>query len=674
MLKLKILPLLIAIAWLSTISNVYSQQNDGDFQRCGSMEVLERQLEENPKFRQIRKDIERQTQEYINNKNRDQDGDVIIIPTVFHIIHDGDPIGTNENIDDVYILAQFDQMNDDFRRTNSDADGTWSQAADTNIEFCLAVLDPNGDPTTGIVRHNISGGPWTDTSFDATVKPATIWDRDLYLNVWVADLSGGLLGYAQFPGGPANTDGVVNVYTSIGSIDTPNPNGGAFDLGRTVTHEVGHWLNCFHIWGDDGSSCNGSDSCADTPNQAGSTSGCPSGVQTDACATTSPGYMYQNYMDYSDDVCMNLFTEGQRDRMQALFDTGGARESLVAAPCGSLDPEAPVSSFTPDTGPLDYCLPSGAIPFSNTTTGFPTPTWSWTFSGAGVSPTSSTDMDPSVTVTSSGTLVATLVSSNSEGSDTQTSNIVINMLPSSDPACNVPICDTAGTDIPDDDTNGLSRTINIPSGGTVSDVIVELDISHTYIGDLKAELEHLGTTVVLFDRPGVPDSNFGCSGNDITDCFFDDASTNGTVEDVCGNNPAITGDYNPEDALSAFDGMDEAGDWTLTVFDFEGGDDGTLDEWCLDITATVDPGPDCLTMAQLIGTVTGVEDYESMDFIETTQTLVSGSQVDFDAVQSILLDSGFEVEAGAIMEAFIDGCNNGGGGVNLKGDLNIEEK
>ena len=416
-------------------NTVYSQ-NDGDTShRCGTMENLANQMEKDPELRQKRKEIEKQIQEYINNPLRDTDGDTVIIPIVFHVIHNGDPIGTNENIADIYIEAQLNQLNDDFRRTNSDADGTWPQAADTYIEFCLAQTDPDGNATTGIIRHNISGGPWTSSSFNSNVKPGTIWDRDNYCNFWIADLSGGLLGYAQFPGGNASTDGVVCLYSSVGSIDLPNPDGGVYDIGRTGTHEIGHWLDLFHIWGDDGTSCSGSDSCADTPNQAGSTSGCPSGVQTDNCSPNSPGYMYQNYMDYSYDECMNIFTEDQRDRMQASLN--GERSSLLTASCGA---EAqPVANFSPDSGVEIVCGTDGTINFADLTSGFPD-SWAWTFSGAGVSPTSSNIENPVVTVNSSGNLNVTLVASNSIGSDTHSGTVTIDLRPITDPLCQVDPC------------------------------------------------------------------------------------------------------------------------------------------------------------------------------------------------------------------------------------------
>ncbi|MCB0624470.1 MAG: zinc metalloprotease, partial [Saprospiraceae bacterium] len=145
------------------------------------------------------------------------------------------------------------------------------------------------------------------------------WPAGSYLNIWVCDLSGGLLGYAQFPGGPASTDGVVIDYAYFGTIGTATP---PFHLGRTATHEVGHWLNLRHIWGD--GPCSVDDFVTDTPTSDAANYGCPIGHVS--CSTTD---MVQNYMDYTDDACMNLYTTGQKNRMRAVFDTGGARQSLL---------------------------------------------------------------------------------------------------------------------------------------------------------------------------------------------------------------------------------------------------------------------------------------------------------------------------------------------------------
>ncbi len=251
---------------------------------------------------------------------------VVTIPVVFHVIY----ANSTENIPDSKILEQMQTLNDDFRRLNSDQDNIWSQAADTEIEFCLASFDPNGAPTNGILRvpTTVSSFGSNDNMKFSSSGGSDAWPADQYMNFWVCNLGGGLLGYAQFPGGPASTDGIVCGYPFVGNN---GPGAGNYNLGRTATHEIGHWLNLRHIWGDGG--CSEDDFVTDTPESDGANYGCALGHVS--CNTED---MVQNYMDYSDDACMNLFTAGQAVRMQALFQPGGARVGLLtsngcAPPC-----------------------------------------------------------------------------------------------------------------------------------------------------------------------------------------------------------------------------------------------------------------------------------------------------------------------------------------------------
>ncbi len=304
---------------------------------CGSVDVLNQQLAADPNLQQRRDAIEQQTAAYIAHHPQSAERAVITIPVVFHVIHDGDAVGSNENISIAAIMAQLDQLNEDFRKLNSDVGNVpsvfTSLVADAEIEFCLAQRDPSGNATSGIMRHDLGQANWTMNEVDATVKPPTIWDRNQYLNIWTVVFGGGdasILGYAQFPGGGANTDGVVLRYETVGSLTTPFPGGAPYDKGRTGTHEVGHWLNLYHIWGDDGTACNGTDDVADTPNQADENYGCPTFPQI-SCSNGPNGDLFMNYMDYVNDVCMYMFTEGQKARMQALFAPGGARASLTTS-------------------------------------------------------------------------------------------------------------------------------------------------------------------------------------------------------------------------------------------------------------------------------------------------------------------------------------------------------
>ncbi len=289
---------------------------------CGSMNHLEMQKNLDPKLENKMRAIETFTNSVLENPNRVVDG-IITIPVVFHVVYKS----ATENISEAQLLSQITVLNEDFRRTNTDADNTWSQASDVEIEFCLATVDPNGNATNGITRTSTTVPNFTDN--DNVKHNATggknAWPASDYLNIWVCDING-FLGYAQFPGGSPSTDGVVIDYQYIGTTGTASY---PFDLGRTTTHEVGHWLNLRHIWGDGG--CGVDDFVADTPESDAPNYGCsPSHV---SCGTTD---MVQNYMDYSDDNCMNLFTLGQRNRMRAIFEPGGFRASLLNSnACGN---------------------------------------------------------------------------------------------------------------------------------------------------------------------------------------------------------------------------------------------------------------------------------------------------------------------------------------------------
>ncbi len=299
---------------------------------CSTMDNLDRLKQEDPTLESRMQQIEVFTNAYISNKhNVNTTNAVITIPVVFHVVYNT----TAQNISDAKCIAQLNQLNLDFARMNSDAGNTPSTwqgiSANTNIQFCLAQRDPLGNSTTGIERRQT-----TTTSFstnDNVKRYANggldAWAAGSYLNIWSANLSGGVLGYAQFPGSAAATDGVVLLYSSIGSMLSPGT-ATPYHLGRTATHEVGHWLNLRHIWGDE-SGCTGSDLVGDTPNQGAENYGCPTYPRTDACSAVSPGVMFMNYMDYTDDACMNMFTSGQSTRMNALFATGGSRVSLLSS-------------------------------------------------------------------------------------------------------------------------------------------------------------------------------------------------------------------------------------------------------------------------------------------------------------------------------------------------------
>lgn len=275
------------------------------------------------------------------------------IPVVVHIIHNGEPVGTDTNIPDEQIFSQIDVLNKDYQRLNSDAVNTPAEfqpvASNMDIEFVLASRSPEGLPTNGIVRVSADDPPrrWTSND-DSELKALSYWPAEDYLNIWVCDITD-YIGYSQFPvsdlPGLENssenrlTDGVVIAYNVFGSSDY-----GTFELdpnynkGRTATHEIGHFLGLRHIWGDD-SGCGGNgDYVSDTPDQTTSTTNCPTG-QRISCSVSN---MYQNYLDYTDDECMNLFTIEQVSRMTTVLENSPRRASLLVS--DGLDDPDPVTS------------------------------------------------------------------------------------------------------------------------------------------------------------------------------------------------------------------------------------------------------------------------------------------------------------------------------------------
>lgn len=267
---------------------------------------------------------------------------VITIPVVVHVIHNGDAYGAGENIRDEQVLSQIQVMNEDFRRIVGSPG--FGPGVDVEIEFCLAQTDPNGNPTNGINRVNLSSAGWARTGIEGTVKPSTQWNPNDYLNMWTVRFAApddGLLGYAQFPsnstlpglntnGGNANTDGVVMSFSAFGSSDI-YPAGvysAPYDKGRTTTHEVGHWLGLRHIWGDGG--CAVDDFCADTPTAGAPNYNC---VTVNSCID-GPGDLpdqIQNYMDYTNDACMDRFTQNQKERMLTVMSVATRRASLASS-------------------------------------------------------------------------------------------------------------------------------------------------------------------------------------------------------------------------------------------------------------------------------------------------------------------------------------------------------
>jgi hypothetical protein len=359
---MKRLKLFLFSAMAAGVMSAQAQQNRG----CATMDVLNRQLQEDPQMQSRMDQIERDVQNWIS-ANPQQSEAVITIPVVFHVVYNT----TAQNISDARILAQLDVLNKDYARLNSDASNTPSVfsgvAANTQIQFCLAQRDPSGNATSGIVRKSTTVTSWStnDNVKYSSSGGDNAWPAASYLNIWICNLGSGLLGYAQFPGGAAATDGVVVLYSSVGGPSSPGT-ATPYHLGRTATHEVGHWLNLRHIWGD--ANC-GNDQVSDTPTQQTSNYGCPTFPKV-TCSNGPNGDMFMNYMDYTDDGCMNMFTAGQASRMTASINASrsGLLTSLGCTPpstssCGTPSSLA-ASSITTTSATLSWAAVSGAVSYN----------------------------------------------------------------------------------------------------------------------------------------------------------------------------------------------------------------------------------------------------------------------------------------------------------------------
>jgi len=350
---------------------------------------------------------------------RTQDS-VKTIPVVVHVIHNG---GT-ENITEAQIKNQIRILNEDYRKmtgTNGFGNG-----ADSRINFCLATKNPDGKCTNGIVR--IQSTLTNHKNYERTaLGNLSNWDSKKYLNIYVVksiNNGSGTLGYASFPGGPENEDGIVILHNAFGDTGTVSVSS-SYKLGRTLTHEVGHWLGLYHTFNN---GC-GNDLCAegdyvcDTPPAINPNFGCPT---INSCTNDSPDVSDQieNYMDYSNDVCKSIFTEGQATRMHNTLDSLRwdiwQTDNLISTGCDSLstsdDSCIVIADFTSNRQQI--CV-GNPVAFINKSLNNPT-SYKWYFSGG--SPATATTANVTVTYNSTGDYDVTLVSTNTFGQDSITLN------------------------------------------------------------------------------------------------------------------------------------------------------------------------------------------------------------------------------------------------------------
>ena len=297
--------------------NLHAVAQQAPIRRCATMDVLKMSLENNPALKESYENemlrIQQLAEERAGNPLAREMATPVYIPVVFHIVLPDPSVVTDKMIED-----QLKVLNTDFAGLNADSVNIPAAFkplfGKSKIQFVLAKRTPANLPSNGIERIVT-----TQTSFSTNnnVKHvltggANAWSSSRFLNIWVCTLSDGILGYSTFPtSASADEQGIV-----IYDVTLPGGSLAGYNDGRTLTHETGHFFFLYHIWGDDGGACSGSDGVSDTPNQSDASSGCHSGVVTDACTTTAPGIMYQNYMDYSSDGCMALFTLLQVSRME----------------------------------------------------------------------------------------------------------------------------------------------------------------------------------------------------------------------------------------------------------------------------------------------------------------------------------------------------------------------
>ncbi|HJT73242.1 MAG TPA: zinc metalloprotease, partial [Chitinophaga sp.] len=328
--------------------------------QCGTEVAMQELIASNPAFQKIRERKEAHLQEMtrIAKQNKALSKttySTVTIPVVVHIV-----LRNPAQVTDAQVMSQIAALNADYAAANSDLSSlpnAWKGVTgNPAIQFCLAQRTPDGNPTTGIDRVTTTRTSFSINSAASAVKHTTTggieaWDSENYLNIWVCTLADNYLGIATFPDTySAAEQGVVVHYTAFGTSGTARS---PYNRGRTTVHEIGHYFSLRHIWGDE-NNCAADDGIDDTPLQATATYDCPGFPLKDKCTVDSPGVMFNNYMDYTDDACMLLFTSDQADRMRASLNEDRA-SLLNSSGC------IPLNLLNNDALIMEVLYPAGQI-------------------------------------------------------------------------------------------------------------------------------------------------------------------------------------------------------------------------------------------------------------------------------------------------------------------------
>ena len=415
------------LATLCGFSNVYAQGEA--VKQCGTPHYTEADFQQNPQLKQSYEELEQFTQEYTENyASMKQQSTTYVIPVVFHIIH----TYSANFISDAQVHDALRIINEDFSMTNADISQVHSAfqsiTADAEVEFRLARIDPNGNCTNGITR---TYSELTYTAHD-NVKSLIMWDQSKYLNVWVVQtISSGAGGYAYYPNNSTiPVDGIVIRNAQFGSIGTSGSS-----ASRSLSHEIGHYLNLRHTWGNSNnpglpSNCNDDDLVLDTPNTIGNTS---CNLNATSCNSLDNA---QNFMEYT--FCERMFTQGQKVRMHAALNSfaanrnnlhtlanlvaTGTDDNFVPTPC------VPIADFQTEAS---FICEGATVTFNDFSWAGDIDTYNWSFPGG--TPSTSIDPNPTVTYNTAGVYPVTLTVSNAAGSNTKTKADVVHVRPAAAP-------------------------------------------------------------------------------------------------------------------------------------------------------------------------------------------------------------------------------------------------